>query len=589
MLLSAAIFTEGVLSALDLVVLERNALQHFKPVAKPPDWFDACFNKRGGVGNLGDDSPFMANFLISAEKFWATANTGRTGSGLWTEVDDAGVEQHFEAFACGAGERKLLIINRLLPMEYPQRQSVFQNAREALLRAGHSDRARSPFSSHVWSGNADVLRAKGLSALPNRLQFEQQLADGLAMAQAAQPALCLLRISIDNFDGVATKLGPVLTAQLLTAFTERLLACASTLDTVGGFGHAEFALFVPLVEVPDDAMRIVSAVQDVLRPSFQIGSHVLHITASIGAALSGAEGEDATALLACAQVSLHSAREHGGNHCKYSMMGVDNEVQQELRLDEDLRLALWRDEFVVHYQPRLNLESGQVVGMEALLRWQAPGRGLVPPLEFLPFAERTGLIVLIGEWVLRRACQQLRSWHEQGLRDLALSVNLSVRQLEHPGLLDCMRRILEETKISPQCLELELTESAVMKDIEACIPVLHELKALGVGISIDDFGTGYSSLAYLKRLPVDVLKIDRAFVTDIALTTHDAAIVAAIVTVAHQLKLTTVAEGVTSQDQLGVLGQLGCDEVQGFLFSRAIPEQDFAHFVNHARATALPA
>jgi EAL domain-containing protein (putative c-di-GMP-specific phosphodiesterase class I) len=260
---------------------------------------------------------------------------------------------------------------------------------------------------------------------------------------------------------------------------------------------------------------------------------------------------------------------------------------QQLRLDEDLRGALQRNEFVVHYQPRLNLESGQIVGMEALLRWQQPGRGLVPPLDFLPFAERTGLIVPIGEWVLRRACQQLRAWQDQGMTSLALSVNLSMHQLEHPGLLDCVRSILEETGIAPECLELELTESAVMKDVETCIGILHELKDLGLSISIDDFGTGYSSLAYLKRLPVNALKIDRSFVTDIALTANDAAIVAAIVTVAHQLKLTTVAEGVSSQAQLGVLGQLGCDEVQGFLFSRPIPEKDFAALVNEARAVNL--
>jgi diguanylate cyclase (GGDEF)-like protein len=419
--------------------------------------------------------------------------------------------------------------------------------------------------------------AENTRLLP-RAQFEQQLAQGLATAQQTQ-ALCLLRVGIDDFDALQAQLGAVACAQMLAQFAQRLQACVGTTDNVGRVGPAEFALFVPARDVPADALRIVATVQDILRPPFENGAHPLNVHTSMGAALSGHSSPDATALLAAADLALRQAREQGGNACKYNAVGMQLHVQRELKLDEELRRALKREEFVVHYQPRLNLETGLIVGMEALLRWNAPGRGLVPPLEFLPFAERTGLIVPIGEWILRRACQQLRSWHDQGLTALALSVNLSVHQLEHPGLIHCVSTILKETGIAPETLELELTESAVMKDIEACIPVLHQLKDLGIGISIDDFGTGYSSLAYLKRLPVDVLKIDRSFVNDIAITSTDAAIVAAIVTVAHQLKLTTVAEGVTCNAQLGVLGQLGCDEVQGFLFSRAVPEQDFADLV----------
>jgi diguanylate cyclase (GGDEF)-like protein len=595
MLLNPAAFTEGVLSALDLVVLERVGKQQFKPVAKPPDWFDAFFQSDGKVGA---DSPFLSNFLISAEAFWAHALSGRTGSGLWTEEPGAGgvagSEQHFEAFACCAGPRKLLIVNRLLAMEYPQRQSVFQSAREALLRAGHRERERAlqhvPLvNANAYApGQAAVAAGSQLADLPDRSQFEAQVVRGLSHAQRNQPALCLLRISMDNCSRLGPELGPPQFNALLAQFGERLRACCSTVDTLGSFGGAEFAMLIPLAQAPGDALRMVSTVQDVLRPPFQLGPQRLQITASLGVALSGGEGIDAAALMNCADLALAAAKDLGGNVCRYSAMGTDTGMLQQLRLDEDLRGALQRDEFVLHYQPRLNLATGQIVGMEALLRWQRPGSGLVPPLDFLPFIENTGLIVPIGEWVLRRACQQLRTWQNLGLKALALSVNLSVHQLEYPGLLDSVKRILEETGISANSLELELTESAVMKDVEACIPILHELKGLGIGLSIDDFGTGYSSLAYLKRLPVDVLKIDRSFVNDIALTANDAAIVAAIVTVAHQLKLTTVAEGVSSQDQLGVLGQLGCDEVQGFLFSRAVPEQDFAALIRREASLALP-
>jgi diguanylate cyclase (GGDEF)-like protein len=592
MLLNPAAFTEGVLSALDLVVLERVGPQQFKPVAKPPDWFDAFFHQEGRVGT---DSPFLSNFLISAEAFWAHALTGRTGSGLWTEeqgsVGAPSSEQHFEAFACCAGPRKLLIVNRLLAMEYPQRQSVFQSAREALLRAGHRERERAiqqaPPASAFAQNQAEWTAGNQLADLPDRSQFEQQLVRGLSHAQRNHPALCLLRVSMDNCNRLGPDLGPPQFNALLAQFSERLRACCSTVDTLGSFGGAEFAMLIPLAQAPGDALRMVSTVQDVLRPPFQLGPQRQQITASLGVALSGGEGIHAAALMNCAELALAAAKDLGGNVCRYSAMGTDTGMLQQLRLDEDLRGALQRDEFVLHYQPRLNLATGQIVGMEALLRWQHPGRGLVPPLDFLPFIEHTGLIVPIGEWVLRRACQQLRTWQNLGLKALALSVNLSVHQLEHPGLLDSVKSILEETGISPSSLELELTESAVMKDVEACIPILHELKSMGIGLSIDDFGTGYSSLAYLKRLPVDVLKIDRSFVNDIALTANDAAIVAAIVTVAHQLKLTTVAEGVSSQDQLGVLGQLGCDEVQGFLFSRAVPEQDFAALIRREASLAL--
>jgi diguanylate cyclase (GGDEF)-like protein len=584
------LIAEGVFSALDLVVLERLAPAHFNPVAKPPAWCEAFWRSDACVG---DDSPFLSNFMISAEMFWARDATGRTGSGLWTEVGDDGLEQHFEAFACCAGQRKLLIINRLPETEYPQRQGVFQSAREALLRAGRREREWARAARRA-SGMADDARLASLSThstteLPDRLALEAQLAQCLASAQRVQPALCLLIVKIDRFEAIAAEFGPAITQQVLAQVAARLLSCVSTLDTVARLGPAQFALLIPLVNAPDDALRMVSAVQEVLRPPVHCESHQIALSASLGAALSGGEDVEANGLLASAEEALRQAQELGGNACKYIAVGAHSSVLQQLRLDENLRRALKGNEFVVHYQPRLNLESGQIVGMEALLRWQVPGRGLVPPLDFLPFAERTGLIVPIGEWVLRRACQQLRAWQDQGLMALALSVNLSVNQLEHPGLVDCVRSILEETGIAPECLELELTETAVMKDIEVCIPILHELKDLGIGISIDDFGTGYSSLAYLKRLPLNVLKIDRSFVTDIALTANDAAIVAAIVTVAHQLNLTTVAEGVSSQAQLGVLGQLGCDEVQGFLFSRAVPEKDFAALVSDERALASQA
>lgn len=419
------LIAEGVFSALDLVVLERLAPAHFNPVAKPPPW---CGTFLRSDGRVGEDSPFLSNFMISAETFWARDSVGRTGSGLWTEVGSDGAEQHFEAFACCAGQRKLLIINRLLETEYPTRQGVFQSARETMLRASRREREWASASRRaigmVDDARLGSLTLTGPKGLSDRSTFETQLSQRLASSQRAQPALCLLIIKVDHFDAIEAEFGPAIAQQVLAQFAARLLTCASTLDTVARLDQAQFALLVPLVNSPDDALRIVSAVQEVLRPPMHCESHQIVLTASMGAALSGSQGVDANGLLACAETALQQAEDAGGNACKYIAQGASASVLQQLRLDEDLRHALRHDEFVVHYQPRLNLESGQIVGMEALVRWQLPGRGLVPPLDFLPFAERTGLIVPIGEWVLRRACQQLRAWQDQGLMALALSVNL---------------------------------------------------------------------------------------------------------------------------------------------------------------------
>ena len=592
---TTAPFCENVMAALGVVVLERIAERRFRAIANAPAWF-ARFQRAGDVTReafaLGDEASFLANFVIDAEAFWAGDGRGRFGSGLWSEGDGAGQPHQFEAFAVRAGTLSLLLVSRLPEDEYQQRQAVFQTAREAMLRSG--GRAREPGLIGTSAGtpagtpgaarNLTELRRgdsghyDSQTGLPNRALFEKRLAHQLKALLRPQQMLCVLLVSIDRFDQIARKLGPAGAGLMLQLFAARLWTCLRDSDTVARFGEQQFAVLITATTEPQNLVRMVSTLQDVLRPAFDCGQHSVSATTSIGGALTPDSGGTAAQLLDRALTALAQAGQQGGNGYSFDVQGIDAAVARRLSLDNDLRRAIERQQFVLHYHPRIDLKSGRIVGMEALVRWQAPGRGLVAPLDFVPLAEQTGLIVPIGEWVLRHACRQLRIWQTQGLSPLLLSVNLSVRQLEHPGWVDTLRGVLAESGLTAADLELELTESAVMKDIAVSLSALHETKRLGVGLSIDDFGTGHSSLGYLKQLPFDVLKIDRSFIQDIATSTTDAAIVAAIITVARLLKLRTVAEGVTSQEQLSVLVGLGCDEVQGFLFSPPLAADDFAAF-----------
>ena len=597
---ATASFCESVMAALDVVVLERIAERQFKAIANAPAWF-ARFHGAADVTReafrLCDDTSFLANFVIDAEAFWARQGRGRLGSGLWSEADGAGQSHQFEAFAVRAGTLSLLLVSRLPEDEYEMRQAVFQAARDAMLRSGGRARELAPTGPSAGTPGAartltelrrsDSANHDSQTGLPNRGLFEERLAHQLRHLRRPQQMLCVLLISIDRFDEVARSAGPAGADLLLQIFAARLWTCLRDSDTVARFGEHQFAVLITTTTEPQNVMRLVSTLQEVLRPAFDCGQHTVSATTSIGVSLSPGSGGTAVQLLDRALAALSQVGQQGGNGYSFDVQGIDAGIASRLSLDIDLRLAVERDEFVLHYHPRIDLKSGRIVGMEALVRWQAPGRGLVAPLNFVPLAEQTGLIVQIGEWVLRQACRQARTWQAQGLSPLLLSVNLSVRQLEHPGLVDTLRHVLTESGLTASDLELELTESSIMKDIDIGLSTLHELKRLGVRLSIDDFGTGQSSLGYLKKLPFDVLKIDRSFIQDIANSTTDAAIVAAVVTVARLLKLRTVAEGVTSEDQLSVLAGLGCDEIQGFLFSPPLAPNDFEAFAR--KSLGLPA
>ena len=345
-------------------------------------------------------------------------------------------------------------------------------------------------------------------------------------------------------------------------------------DTLAYWGSNEFAFLFNQLEKTDDAILISRRLQSSLEAQFVLDGDEVYITSSIGIALFPLNGPDQASLMKNAAAALAQAKQLGGNNSQFYTADMNANALHRISLESSLRRAFDREEFVLHYQPKVDLNTWQIVGAEALIRWNHPERGLVGPAEFIPLAEETGLITSIGEWVLRSACAQLKEWSAWS-HQLTVSLNISARQFQDPNLITFVMSTLDETAISPPQLELELTETSLMTDLSSTVRTLMDLQSGGVRVSVDDFGTGFSSLGYLKRLPIDILKIDRSFVHDASTDPDDAALVMAIITLAHNLRLKVVAEGVETEEQLRFLHLLRCDQVQGYLFSKALPADAF--------------
>lgn len=414
-----------------------------------------------------------------------------------------------------------------------------------------------------------------LTDLPNRVLFEDRLTQALSLAQRNGHPLAMLFLSLDRYRKVNDTLGHALGYKLLQEVATRLKQCAREGETVSRFEGDEFALLLTQTGGTGDIVEVIHHIQKALRLPFMIESHELFMTLSIGISLYPDDGIDAQALLKNAGVALYRAKEHGGNSYQFYTADMNSKAMKRLSLENNLRRAVERQEFEVYYQPKVEINTRQIVGMEALVRWQHPEMGIIFPSEFIPLAEDTGLIVPLGEWVLRAACLQIKEWEEEGFASLTMAVNLSARQFQQQNLSQAVVRVLQETGMNPHHLELELTESSIMRNAESAVKTLNELKAMGVKISVDDFGTGYSSLGYLKRLPIDMLKIDKSFVHDVTTNPDDAALVMAIVTLAHNLRLRVIAEGVETEEQLSFLHLLRCDEWQGYLYSKPLPATAF--------------
>ncbi len=418
-----------------------------------------------------------------------------------------------------------------------------------------------------------------LTNLPNRNLFLDYLELELAHAHRNERMVAVMFLDLDRFKIINDTMGHVFGDKLLKAVAERMRACIREGDTVSRLGGDEFTFIIPDIVQPQDVVLIAQKILNAMSRSFQVEGRDIHVTPSIGIALYPSDADDADSLIKKADTAMYHAKEQGKNTFKFYREDMNVSNFERLTLENDLRKALEKGELFVYYQPLIDQDTGQIISMEALARWQHPDIGMISPAKFIPIAEETGLIVPIGEWVLMKACDQTRAWHDAGFHALRVMVNLSARQFKQQNLVNTITQVLQKTGLDPHYLELELTEGIVMQNDITILSALRELKALGILLSIDDFGTQYSSLSYLKRFPIDTLKIDRSFVHDITTNPDDAAIVTAIIAIAESLKLKVVAEGVENKEQAAFLRKLRCNNIQGYVYSHPLPARAIEHLL----------
>jgi diguanylate cyclase (GGDEF)-like protein/PAS domain S-box-containing protein len=423
-----------------------------------------------------------------------------------------------------------------------------------------------------------------LTGLPNRTLFYDRIEQAVSYARRREATAAALVLDLDRFKMVNDSLGHAVGDRLLQEIAKRLSACVRSGDTVARVGGDEFGVLLADMASPQDASIVGEKILDALALPFEVEGHEVFLTASAGIAAFPGDGLDGATLIRNADAAMSRAKERGRNNYQFYTAEMNARAMEKLLLQNDLRRALERNEFLLHYQPKASLASGRITGFEALLRWQHPRRGLVSPAQFVPLLEDSGLIVPVGEWVLRSACGQIVAWREAGLEPLPVAVNLSAKQFFHGDVVAVVEAALAGHGVDPRLLDLEITESDVMRNPEEAAAILRKLRDRGVRIGIDDFGTGYSSLSYLKRLPVECLKIDRSFVSGLPADADDASIARAVITMAHSLGLRVVAEGVENEAQRRFLATHECDEMQGYLLSRPQPALEAAGFLHPARA-----
>ncbi len=462
------------------------------------------------------------------------------------------------AKALEAGAYEVLSRNRL---DGPEPVRAVRNALEA-------SRMRRVIENAGLNPEEDAV-----TALPSRRLFLERLGNALSMKGEGRNVGVLL-IGIDGFKGINSGFGYDIGDELLRIVAGRLRHCVRNADTLARWGGDEFAVLLESMSRPEDAPFVAQRILYALSRPFARKGQDFYLTASVGIALHPVDGTDVASLIQHADAAMYRVKRLGGNNYYVYSAQMNVHLSDRLAMANRLRGATKREEFVLHYQPQFDVRDGKVVGLEALLRWNDAARGPRLPDEFIPVLEETGLIVSVGEWVLRKACTQARAWQFAGLSHLRVSVNLSPKQFREKGLPRKVESILKETGLDPALLELELTESVIMDDHKYSVAVLDQLKDLGALIALDDFGTGYSSLGVLKEFPVDTLKIDRSFIRDIGDDEEDRAICSAIVNLGRALKLQVMAEGVETEAQMGILRQQGCHLIQGFLFARPMPPDD---------------
>ena len=413
-----------------------------------------------------------------------------------------------------------------------------------------------------------------LTCLPNRAFFRNKLGKALMTAGEHNHIVAVVFLALDPYASINDTLGPAMGDRLVRCVAKRLRELIAGNDVVGYWGSDKFVL---LLQCPGDESQVVKVVETLkkgIERRFFSFKQELFLTSSMGIGMFPIHGLTVETLLKNAGAALFEAQEGGGNCYRFFTADLNARSLRRFAIENSLGRGLQRRQFILHYQPQIQTGLWQITGAEALIRWEHPQLGLIPPTDFIPFAEKSGLIIPIGEWVLRASCLQLSKWHARGFSKLNLAINVSARQFQEPESVDTILEILQETRLHPECLELELTESSLVTNTEQVIKSLGKLRNRGIRLAIDDFGTGFSSLEYLRRLPLDTLKIEKSFVRDIS--NHDgAALLSSIVALAQKLRLRVIAEGVETHEQLTFLGRLGCDSMQGYLFSRPLPGEEF--------------
>ena len=427
-----------------------------------------------------------------------------------------------------------------------------------------------------------------LTDLPNRMLLNDRLQQAITMAKRHGYRIAVLFMDLDRFKHVNDSLGHDVGDQLLQAVARRLERCVRESDTVGRQGGDEFVAVLSELDTPENAGIGAAKLLAALTLPYHIGPHDLIVPVSIGVSIYPDDGDDAETLVNNADTAMYHAKENGRNNYQFFKQEMNIRASERQFIEGGLRVALERNEFALHYQPKIDLGSGAITGVEALLRWKHPERGFIPPAQFVPIAEDTGLILPIGHWVLSEACRQSREWIDAGFAPVPMAVNISAVEFRSKDFVESVRTILRESKLDPHCLELELTESVLMKHAESTVSMLKALKEIGVQLTVDDFGTGYSSLSYLRQFPIDALKVDQSFVHEISSRADDAAIVSAVISMGNSLKKRVIAEGVETREQLDFLTAEGCEEAQGYYFNRPMLADQFAKLLEAGVSHMIP-
>ena len=426
-----------------------------------------------------------------------------------------------------------------------------------------------------------------LTGLPNRMLFNDRVNQAIALAPRHMKKVAVLFLDLDGFKHINDSLGHPVGDKLLQSIALRLVNCVRAADTVSRQGGDEFVVLLSEVAQAEDAAITARRMLQAVAEAHGVDHHDLHVTTSIGLSIYPDDGLDAETLIKNADTAMYQAKENGRQSYQFFKPAMNVRAVERQSIEESLRRAVEREEFTLHYQPKISLATGEITGAEALIRWTHPTRGAVSPAQFIPVAEDCGLILPIGKWVLREACRQARAWMDAGLPLRSVAVNISAMEFRQEEFLRGVFAILEETGLHPRCLELELTESVLMKHVDSTESILKALRARGVQVAVDDFGTGYSSLSYLRRFPIDALKIDQSFVRQITSAPDETSIVTAIISMGRSLKLRVVAEGVETQQELAFLQAHHCDEAQGYYFSRPVPAAEFAKLLESGIAETV--